>query len=298
MGLLDKLLTNMPGSPVKIAKIMLRAYNTYKVNHPTNSKSDALRYTLESRYRIFKLMKPEEMKSILSEADTLGHLAFLVVAHENPAAVHPVNMKQTVLDLYEFFSKNAPDELGGLDALKATVSASEQKNGLMKDEKVQELMKSLCLGIVGDIGRLLSDKGFNKPIRIIELIVFGMFIVTETYSLAKKKSEKAEPQLDQFHLDMTNYVTKEYFLKDNKDVDEIFELQDKFYDLVGIRYKEYRQLFSEDWSNPGTTFSKTVGAFIRHLFDEPVSEDDKRHLIVVMHIKLLEFYAGCLQSFK
>jgi len=249
MWLLDKLRTNMPGSPVRVAKTMLRAYTTYKTSHPSNSKSDALRYTLESRYQIFKLMKPEEMKSILSEADTLGHLVFLVVAHENPASAHPANMKRTVLDLYEFFRKNAPDELGGLDALKVIVSVSEQKDE--PDKNVQELlMKSLCLGIVGDTGQLLSNEGFDKPVKVFELIIFGMFVVTEAYTLVKKELDKASPQLNQFHLDMVNYVTNEYFLKETtaKDTNEILEFHDQFYDVVGSRYVEYRQLFAEDLS--------------------------------------------------
>jgi hypothetical protein len=123
MGLFDKLLRNIPGSPTSVAKTMLRAYTTYKTDHPKSRKKDALRYAIETRYKIIKAMEPEKMESILSEADTLGHLVFLVVAHENPAAAHPVMMKQTVLDLYEFFKKHAPDELGGLDALKAVVSA-------------------------------------------------------------------------------------------------------------------------------------------------------------------------------
>lgn len=240
------------------------------------------------------------MEAILSEADTLGHLVFLVVAHESPAAAHPANMKQTVLDLYEFFRKNASGELGGLDDLKAIVSVSGQKDELMKDKNVQELMKSLCLGIVGDTGRLLSDQGFNKPIRIIELIVFGMFIITETYKLVIKDPDKTSPQLDQFHLDMTNYVTNEYFLKETSDkgTNEVLEFHDKFYDLVSTRSTEYRQLFAKELSKPGTVYSKTLGAFINHLFDEPISEDDKQHLTVVMAIKLSKFILGCLQSFK
>lgn len=123
MGLFYKLLRNMPGSPKSVAKTMLRAYTSYKTDHPKSSKKDALRYALETRYKIIKAMEPEKMESILAEADTLGHLVFLVVAHDHPAAAHPMFMKETVLDLYEFFKKHAPDELGGLDSLKRVVSA-------------------------------------------------------------------------------------------------------------------------------------------------------------------------------
>ncbi len=77
---------------------------------------------LETRYRIIKSMGSAEMESILEEANTLGHLTFLVVAHDNPVAAKPIFMKQTVLDLYGFFEKNAPEKLGGLDSLKKIVS--------------------------------------------------------------------------------------------------------------------------------------------------------------------------------
>jgi hypothetical protein len=169
-----------------------------------------------------------------------------------------------------------------------------------RDEKDKELMKSLCLGIVGDIERLLSNEGFNKLLKVPELIIFGMFIVTETYTLAKKGLDKASPQLDQFHLDMVNYATNEYFLKDTSsgDISNILEFHDQFYDLVGSRYLEYRRLFAEDLGNPATVFSKTLGAFVNHLFVEPISKDDKPHVIVPLAVKLTDFYTRCLQSFK
>ena len=127
-----------------------------------------------------------------------------------------------------------------------------------------------------------------------------MFIVTEAYTLANKGLDKASPQLDQFHLAMVNYVTNEYFLKGttSKDTNDIIEFHDQFYDVVGSRYSEYRQLFVEDLINPATVFSKSLDAFINHLFVEPISEDNKPYIIVPMAIKLAEFYTGCLQSFE
>ncbi len=47
----------------------------------------------------------------MAEAKSLSHLTFLVIAKENPAVAHPRHMKETVLDLYNFFNKNAPDEI-------------------------------------------------------------------------------------------------------------------------------------------------------------------------------------------
>ena len=56
----------------------------------------------------------------------------------------------------------------------------------------REQMKSLSLGMVSDISRLLVDKGFGqKPIDIVEALVFAMFIIADTYSLAKPDKDQA-----------------------------------------------------------------------------------------------------------
>jgi hypothetical protein len=161
-------------------------------------------------------------------------------------------------------------------------------------------MKSLCLDIAADIRQLLSNRGFNKPIKALEFIIFAMFVVTESYTLTQKRLDKASPQLDQFHLDMVDYVTNEYFLKENavEDTNDIFAFHDQFYDVVATRYAEYRRLLAKDLSNPATVYSKTLGALLNHLFAEPISEDDKPHLIVPMSLIVVEFWAECLQSFK
>ena len=53
--------------------------------------------------------------------------------------------------------------------------------------QVSELMQSLTLGIVGDLGRLLKEQGLGeKPIKIVEALVFAMFVATETFTSAKK----------------------------------------------------------------------------------------------------------------
>ena len=51
-------------------------------------------------------------------------------------------------------------------------------------------MKPLCLGIVGDIGRLLDKIHYNKPILTLELIVFASFIVAEVYTSVKSLNKK------------------------------------------------------------------------------------------------------------
>ena len=67
-------------------------------------------------------------------------------------------------------------------------------------------MKSLSLGMVSDISRLLADKGFGqKPIDIVEALVFAMFIIADTYSLAKPEKDQAIEVIHGFYDDMQNY---------------------------------------------------------------------------------------------
>ncbi len=170
-------------------------------------------------------------------------------------------------------------------------------------EKI-ERMKSLCLGIVGDTARVFTDSAFNRPIDTIEIIIFAMFIVTETYILAKKEAAKTTEALDKFHLEMFNYVTNKYFLKQHASDDEEKLLEwhshwhDHFYDTIASRYTEYRKLLQKDLSNPNTVYNNILRAFINHIFTERISEDDRPHLIVPMALKFAYFFTGCLESFK
>jgi hypothetical protein len=122
MGFFDRLLRSGAGSPKSIAENQLRIYRTYLAQNPKATKADALRYCIETRYHIMKIMKQGEIESCLAEADTLGHLVFLIVAKENPAAVSFHYLKDTVNDLYEVFERNAPEEIGALQKLKNIVS--------------------------------------------------------------------------------------------------------------------------------------------------------------------------------
>ncbi|MHC4074841.1 MAG: hypothetical protein ACYSRZ_00270 [Planctomycetota bacterium] len=122
MDFFDELLRKTPGDPISVAETLLRAYKKYQAENPQGSKKDALRYVLETHYRMIKSMSSEKMESILEEANALGHLTFLVVTHDYSVAAKPMFMKQTVLDLYKFFQVNAPEELEGLDSLKKIVS--------------------------------------------------------------------------------------------------------------------------------------------------------------------------------
>jgi hypothetical protein len=168
-------------------------------------------------------------------------------------------------------------------------------------DSTSELMKSLCLGIVGDTSRVLINEGFSRtPIKDIELLVFGMFIVTEAYTLAKKKPEKSQHQLDDYHRKMVNYVTNEYYLKNHngQDTNDILEFHSSFSNFLDSRYGEYRQHLLDDMNNPASTFLETFQALIANIFVNPLRDKAKNRLLTPVTLKIAEFYIGCQVSIK
>lgn len=183
---------------------------------------------------------------------------------------------------------------------KNAIEARNKMDNAQEDKAVRQLMKSLCLGIVGDISRVAVAEGFSKtPIKEIELLVFGMFIVTETYTLAQKGVEKARPQLNGFHLDMANYVTNEYFLKDDtKDTNDVLEFHKSFSGLITERYDEYRKCLMNDRGNKASIFRETFNSLISNIFVDSLNNESRSRLLIPLTLKIAEFYTGCLASFK
>ena len=76
-------------------------------------------------------------------------------------------------------------------------------------------MKSLALGIVSDLSRSLAAQGFGEqPIDIVEALVFAMFIVADTYSLAKPEQDKAIEEINSFYDEMQNHFIDRVIIKD------------------------------------------------------------------------------------
>jgi hypothetical protein len=170
------------------------------------------------------------------------------------------------------------------------------------ESKESELMESLTLGIVGDLGRLLKEHGLGqKPIKIIEALVFAMFVVTETFTSAKKGLDEAREGLDRFHEGMIEYIFKEYFYKTAKakDMTEVEARFQEMNQLINDRYQEYRQDFYEDYHDKQMSFRRTFTGLSNHLLGEPLSEgEEKDRLISVFSVKLAHFWSGCLSSFQ
>jgi hypothetical protein len=166
-----------------------------------------------------------------------------------------------------------------------------------------EQMKSLALGMVGDLGRLLREEGLGKkPVKIVEALVFAMFFVTEAFVTTKKGNlEEASPALDRFHDAMMEYIFQEIYFKKEKAAD-MAEIQDRFNrlrELINQRYQEYRQGFAADFQKQNRSFENTLTALLAHLFTEPLAEAvDQAALFPGLSQKLAYFWTGCLMSFS
>jgi hypothetical protein len=179
-------------------------------------------------------------------------------------------------------------------------TTGEQPQGPASQEP--EVMKSLALGIVGDLGRLLKEQGLGQqPIKIVEALIFAMFVVTETFTMAKKGPEGAQAGLDHFHEDMIEYIFTEYFYKTNKakDMAEVESRFQELHQLINARYQEYRQDIHEDYHNQQMSFRRTFTSLSKYLLPEPLAEGEENdRLISVFSVKLAHFWSGCLKSFQ
>jgi hypothetical protein len=170
------------------------------------------------------------------------------------------------------------------------------------ESKEPEIMKSLTLGIVGDLGRLFKEHGLaSKPIKIIEALIFAMFVVTETFTAAKKGLDQARESLDLFHEDMVEYMFKEFLFKDQKakDVEEVKARFQQMKELINQRYQEYRQNFLEDYQDKQMSFRRTFNSLAGYILPEALPEgEEKDRLISDFSVKLAHFWSGCMSSFR
>ena len=166
----------------------------------------------------------------------------------------------------------------------------------------REKMKSLSFGMVSDISRLLVDKGFGqRPIDIVEALVFAMFIIADTYSLAKPEKDQAMEVINGFYDDMQNYFIHKVIIDDHQiaDATEIQSVSDKFHDLSRDRFAQYGEKFKQDISDPmALSCPATVSYLLDNLFIQPLNNEEKIHLMGAVSDKVLSFWTGCIQNFR
>ena len=163
-------------------------------------------------------------------------------------------------------------------------------------------MKSLSFGMVSDISRLLVDRGFGqRPIDIVEALVFAMFIIADTYSLAKPDKDEAIEVINGFYDDMQNHFIQKVIIDDHKmsDAAEIQSVSDKFHDLSRGRFAQYGEKFKQDISDPmALSCPATVSYLLDNLFIQPITKEEKLQLMGAVSDKVLSYWTGCVQNFK
>jgi hypothetical protein len=163
-------------------------------------------------------------------------------------------------------------------------------------------MKSLALGMASDISRLLADKGFgDRPIDIVEALVFAMFVIADTYSLAKPEKDQAVKEIHGFYDDMQNYFIHKVIIADHKitDASEIESVAAKFHDLSRSRFAQYGEKFQQDIADPmALSCPATVGYLLDNLFIQPITKPEKLQLMGEVSDKVLSYWTGCIQTFK
>ncbi len=170
------------------------------------------------------------------------------------------------------------------------------------EKQDRENLKALSCGMVSDLSRLLADQGFaEKPIDIVEALAFAMFIVADTYSLAKPEKEQAIAVIHAFYNDMQDYFINQVVIKDRQvaEAEEIQAVAAKFHELSRGRFAEYGEKFKQDILDPmAMSCPITVGYLLDNLFIEPLTKEEKLHLVGAVADKVLAYWAGCVQSFK
>ena len=171
----------------------------------------------------------------------------------------------------------------------------------IKGRQDRENMKSLSFGMVSDISRLIAAKGYgDRPIDIVEALAFAMFIIADTYSLAKPEKDQTIGVIHDFYDDMQDHLIQKILIKEHNltDAAEIQTVAAKFHELSRGRFNEYGAKFKEDISDPmALSCPTTVSYFLDNLFIEPIDKEEKLQLMGAVSDKVLYYWAGCAQSF-
>ncbi len=172
----------------------------------------------------------------------------------------------------------------------------------VKAQQDREQMKTLSCGLVSDLSRLLADRGFgDNPIDIVEALAFAMFVVADTYSLAKPAKDEAITVIHGFYDDMQDYFINRIIIQDRQvtNFEEIRSVSDKFHELSRERFVAYGDKFKQDILDPAALSCPiTVSFLLDNLFVRPIEPTAKIKLMGTVADKVLQYWGGCVQAFK
>ena len=174
----------------------------------------------------------------------------------------------------------------------------QQDNGKQKREE----MKSISFGIVSNISQIIANKGFgDRAIDIVEALAFAMFIIADTYSLARPDKEQAIETIHAFYDDMRDHLINKILDRHlvAPDAGEMEAAAAKFHCLSRDRYREYGAKFKEDIADPlAMSCPATVSFLLDNLFIQPLAQEEKLQLMPAVSDRILYLWSGCAQSFK
>jgi len=110
------------------------------------------------------------------------------------------------------------------------------------------------------------------PLTSWKALVFAMFIIADTYSLAKPDKDQAIEVINGFYDDMQNHFIHKVIIDDHKmsDTAEIQSVSDKFHDLSRVRFAQYGEKFKQDIADPmALSCPATVSYLLDNLFIHP-----------------------------
>jgi hypothetical protein len=106
-------------------------------------------------------------------------------------------------------------------------------------------------------------------------------------------------------MEMLNYIINEELIKRNvfKSEEEVRGFHAEFYNNIGARYKEYKNLLLEDVSDTVSAntihlFQKTLMTFSKLVFKDPIESDKIPSFVVQLTLVLATMLKICIHDFK
>lgn len=111
MGLLWKIIPDLPGGPGHIAYSVLKKFNLFISATPSADFEDAAKYVLKSRKSTYKKTTDEEIEFFLKFSGRLGDLVTIIIYLDDPTYFSINNRHATVSSIRRVYRKYIPSEI-------------------------------------------------------------------------------------------------------------------------------------------------------------------------------------------